>query len=102
MESGRDFVVPFRYGIVNHGVYRGAYPTLPNFRFLHQLKLKTIVSLVPEKPSPDLQRFAELLGIDLVHVRLERGASLNANLHIQLMKAVNVTSSYAISCIFLY
>ena len=56
--SGLPKVVPpLRFGIVEVGVYRGAYPTLFNFPFLKTLSLRTIISLVPENPTPDLEDF---------------------------------------------
>ncbi len=44
-------------------MYRGAYPTLPNFRFLRRMKLKTIISVIPEKPTSDLSDFCVHEGI---------------------------------------
>jgi len=41
----------------NEFVYRGAYPTLKNFRFLSDLNLKCMISLIPEKPTKDLTDF---------------------------------------------
>ena len=38
----RGLQPPFRYGIVVPSVYRGAYPTLLNLRFLRLLRLKTM------------------------------------------------------------
>ena len=45
---------PLRFAIVEEGVYRGAYPSLVNLRFLQRLQLRTVVSLLPEAPTPDL------------------------------------------------
>lgn len=39
---------PFRFAIVEPGIYRGGYPRAQNHDFLDQLQLKTIISLVPE------------------------------------------------------
>lgn len=50
-------VPPLRFATVDEGVYRGAYPTLANFRFLRSLRLRMIVSLLPEQPSADLAQF---------------------------------------------
>lgn len=52
-------VPPLRFATVDDGVYRGAYPTLANFRFLRSLRLRMIVSLLPEQPSTDLVQFCE-------------------------------------------
>jgi tyrosine-protein phosphatase OCA6 len=60
-------VPPFRFAIVEDGVYRGAYPTLKNCPHLKSLKLKTIISLIPEPPTLDLDDFCAINGIDLIH-----------------------------------
>lgn len=52
-------VPPLRFAAVDERVYRGAYPTLANYRFLRRLGLGTVVSLLPEQPSADLLRFCE-------------------------------------------
>lgn len=52
-------IPPFRFACVEAGVYRGAYPSLKNFRYLSRHQLKTVVSLVPDasEPSVDLAGF---------------------------------------------
>ncbi|KAH9601416.1 Atypical dual-specificity phosphatase Siw14-like [Trypanosoma melophagium] len=67
-----DVVPPFRFAVVEEGIYRGAYPTLRNFPFLRDLGLRTIVSLTPEEPTYDLSSFANAEGIILRHIRVER------------------------------
>ena len=57
-------VPPLRFSQVEEGVYRGAYPSLVNQRFLTRLKLRTVVSLLPEPPTADLLRWCELAGVD--------------------------------------
>ncbi|RLO07620.1 hypothetical protein DYB28_000738 [Aphanomyces astaci] len=56
-------IPPFRFTTVETRLYRGAYPTLPNFRFLRRLKLKTLVSVIPEPPTKDLVDFCAHEGI---------------------------------------
>ncbi|KAF0720638.1 Aste57867_152 [Aphanomyces stellatus] len=56
-------VPPFRFTTVENRIYRGAYPTLPNFRFLRRLKLKTVISVIPEEPTKDLIDFCSNEGI---------------------------------------
>lgn len=51
-------VPPFRFSVVEKGIFRGGYPTLKNFRFLRRLRLKTIIALTPEAPTADLIAFA--------------------------------------------
>ena len=82
-------VPPFRFSVVEVGVYRGAYPTLKNFAFLKILGLKTVISLCPvcykiilkqvlrlatiltkfkqEKPTMDLEDFCFTEGAELLH-----------------------------------
>ncbi|RNC36976.1 putative tyrosine phospatase-like protein, partial [Trypanosoma cruzi] len=67
-----DLVPPFRFAMVEEGVYRGAYPTLRNFPFLRGLGLRTIVSLIPEEPTYDLRCFAAAENITLRYIHAER------------------------------
>lgn len=83
---------PFRYGIVHTGIYRGAYPTLPNFRFLSRLQLKTIISLTPEDPINDLKAFAEMAGVTIRHYPISRNAPLSEVM--SLYDAANVKLFY--------
>ncbi|KAJ9073972.1 protein-tyrosine-phosphatase, variant 2 [Entomophthora muscae] len=48
---------PFRFGVVEEDVYRGAYPRDRNFQFLKRLKPKTVLSLIPEQPNDSLVKF---------------------------------------------
>lgn len=65
-------ILPFRYAIVEDGVMRGAHPTLKNYRFLRRLRLKSIVSLMAEPPTPDLAEFCASEGVDLVYRRVQK------------------------------
>ena len=56
--------------MVEIGVSRGAYPVLRNFRHLSRMRLKTIVSLIPEPPSADLVDFAKVAGIELIYIQV--------------------------------
>ncbi|ETO05887.1 Tyrosine phosphatase family protein [Reticulomyxa filosa] len=40
-------------------IYRGAYPTLVNFTFLKRLHLKSMISIIPETVTRDLQSFCK-------------------------------------------
>eukprot|EP00760_Papus_ankaliazontas_P032214 PhM_4_TR5691/c0_g1_i1/m.18288 len=64
-------VPPLRYHIVDNGVSCGGYPTLRNFSFLRRLKLRTIISIVPEEPTADLQEFCRHEKIRLRHISCE-------------------------------
>lgn len=70
MAASEELSPPFRYGIVEKGIARGAYPVLRNFRFLSRTRLKTIISLTPEPPSKDLTDFAALAGISVIYVNV--------------------------------
>lgn len=56
-------VPPLRFAHVEEAVYRSAYPTLVNFRFLRRLRLRTIVSMLPNEASSDLMEFCKGEGI---------------------------------------
>jgi len=72
-----EFVPPLRFGNVNQNLHRGSYPNLRNFRFLLRLKLKCILSLIPEPPSADLMMFASIFNVKLVHIPITRTAALS-------------------------
>jgi hypothetical protein len=81
-------IPPFRFATVDAGravagrsaeasgvesVYRSAYPSLRNYRFLLGLDLQTIVSLVPSsEPVKDLAEFCELNSITHRHIQVPR------------------------------
>eukprot|EP00244_Chara_vulgaris_P007410 TRINITY_DN2773_c0_g1_i1.p1 TRINITY_DN2773_c0_g1~~TRINITY_DN2773_c0_g1_i1.p1 ORF type:complete len:236 (-),score=20.69 TRINITY_DN2773_c0_g1_i1:404-1111(-) len=67
-----QLIPPFRYALVEEGFYRGAYPTLKNFRFLRRLHLKTMISLTPEPPSKDLREFCQAESITSRHFYVEK------------------------------
>lgn len=85
-----SLVPPIRFCYVNPGLSRGAYPTLRNFRFLSRLQLKTIISITPEPPIPDLVLFAEMAGIKLLHVPISRTSALSEPMQLALLSVVNV------------
>ena len=65
-------VPPFRFGVVEDELFRGAYPKQRNLRFLKRLRLSTIVSLIPEPPRPHVVEFCALHAITLVHIRTDK------------------------------
>ena len=65
-------IPPFRFATVESEVFRGAYPTLKNFRFLRRLNLACIVSLIPEAPNADLKAFCEEEKINNVHFKVKK------------------------------
>jgi len=64
--------VPFRYAMIEDGLYRDAYPTLKNFRFLVRLRLRTVISLTPEPPTVDLQQFFRSEKISSHYVKVDK------------------------------
>mmetsp|Transcript_6948 Transcript_6948/g.21133 ORF Transcript_6948/g.21133 Transcript_6948/m.21133 type:complete len:283 (+) Transcript_6948:157-1005(+) len=70
-------IPPLRFQVVEEGLYRGAFPSLKNYRFLRRLKLKTVVSLTPQDVSSadlrefcsheDLRGFCAQEEIELIH-----------------------------------
>ena len=80
-------VPPFRFATVEEGVYRGAYPTLKNFPFLETRGLRTVISLIPEKPTSDLEDFCWLHDIKLVHHLVEKKKD---DVPVRYLRAVHV------------
>jgi tyrosine-protein phosphatase OCA6 len=72
MTSAPTLNAPFRFAAVEDGLYRGAYPTLKNLRFLRRLRLKTIVSVIPELPTSDLRQFCDEEKINILHFQADR------------------------------
>ncbi|KAF9974228.1 hypothetical protein BGZ73_002414 [Actinomortierella ambigua] len=66
--SPPPLIPPFRFGTVEHEVYRGAYPKQRNLRFLKRLKLRTVLSLIPDAVDDDFLQFCEEQGIRWVHL----------------------------------
>lgn len=67
---------PSNYGAVVPGaVYRSSYPQEKNFEFLESLKLKTIITLVPEEIPAEYQAFTKKAGIQhfQVHINANKG-----------------------------
>jgi tyrosine-protein phosphatase OCA6 len=68
-----SFIIPpFRYAIVEDEVYRGAYPKNRNYRFLKRLKLKSMLSLVPNQPVPELLEFCRNENIKNIHFQVNK------------------------------
>jgi hypothetical protein len=63
---------PFRFSTVSTNVYRGAYPKSRNFTFLKTLKLRTIVSLTPDSPMPELLTFCANHSIQNIHIKVTK------------------------------
>lgn len=75
-ERLRSLIPPANYGAVLPGsIYRSSYPKEENFDFLNHVKIKTILTLVPEPLSPEYQTFMQENGIQHfhVHIRANKG-----------------------------
>ncbi|KAF9209264.1 hypothetical protein BGZ49_005541 [Haplosporangium sp. Z 27] len=70
--SPTPLIPPFRFGTVEPEVYRGAYPKQRNLRFLKRLKLRTILSLVPDAPDAIFQEFCSQQGIRTIHLPVDK------------------------------
>jgi hypothetical protein len=62
------YMTPLRFSTIEVGLYRGAYPTLRNFRFLRCLQIKMMISLTPEPPTADLSEYCQQFGIVNIHI----------------------------------
>jgi tyrosine-protein phosphatase SIW14 len=68
----QSLVPPNNYGAVLPGaIYRSSYPEEKNYGFLKDLKIKTILTLVPEPLSPEYQDFMKEAGIQHFHVHIK-------------------------------
>ncbi|KAF9286431.1 hypothetical protein BGZ68_002903 [Mortierella alpina] len=65
-------IPPFRFGTVEPEVYRGAYPKQRNLRYLKRLKLKTILSLIPDAPDEVFRQFCADQGIKSIHLPVDK------------------------------
>ncbi|KAG0346445.1 hypothetical protein BG004_001709 [Podila humilis] len=70
--SSSPLIPPFRFGTVENEVYRGAYPKQRNLRYLKRLKLKTILSLIPDAPDVVFKQFCEDHGIQTIHLPVDK------------------------------
>jgi len=60
------FIAPENFAMVESGVYRSAFPRSKNIAFLRRLKLKSVVSLVPEDYPTTMCEFYEKSNIKLI------------------------------------
>lgn len=51
---------------------RGAHPSLKNFCFMRRLRLRTLISLMPEPPSSDIDQFCSAENISLKYHRVDK------------------------------
>lgn len=70
---------PLNYGAVVAGsIYRCSYPQPENYDFIKDLKIKSILTLVPEPIAPEYHAFMDEAGIQhfRVHIRANKGEVL--------------------------
>ncbi|KAI8328745.1 tyrosine phosphatase family-domain-containing protein [Chlamydoabsidia padenii] len=67
-----NLIPPFRYTMVEEDLFRGGFPKPRNYRFLQRLRLKTILSLIPDKATPELQEFCERENIHMLRLTVDR------------------------------
>lgn len=71
-----SLIPPTNYGAVLPGsIFRSSYPEEANYDFLRDVKIKTILTLVPEPISSEYQAFMKEAGIQhfQVHIRANKG-----------------------------
>jgi tyrosine-protein phosphatase SIW14 len=63
--------MPYNFSLIEKGIYRSSFPRTKNIGFIKRLKLKTVVSLVPEDYPRQLVDFYEKEGIKLVSIGVD-------------------------------
>ncbi|KAG0052312.1 hypothetical protein BGZ83_002751 [Gryganskiella cystojenkinii] len=91
--SPAPLIPPFRFGTVEPEVYRGAYPKQRNLRYLKRLKLKTILSLIPDKPDEVFQEFCREQGITPIHLPVDKVKDNVPLTYNRAVEAVQVTAA---------
>lgn len=69
-------IPPLNYGAVIPGsIYRCSYPQPENYEFIKDLKIRSILTLVPEPIAPEYQSFMDSAGVQhfRVHIRANKG-----------------------------
>eukprot|EP01038_Epipyxis_sp_PR26KG_P016372 gene16372-22317_t len=66
LEDADTILAPENFAVVERGVYRSSFPRTKNISFLKQLKLKTVVSLVPEDYPQAMIDFYASVGTSLL------------------------------------
>jgi len=79
---------PLRYGIVQPGLHRGSHPKPRHEAFLATLNLKTIISIVPDEPTPELHEFMRNHAIQHVWVPCPKPKEGNIGLTSQAVNFV--------------
>jgi len=87
---GTTLIPPFRFGRVEETVFRSAYPTEVNLRFLKRLRLKTILCVIPSPPTDSLLAFSKAQGIDIEHIQVDKYKEKNPLTDAAVIKILEV------------
>ncbi|KAG0368465.1 hypothetical protein BGZ54_001881 [Gamsiella multidivaricata] len=93
--SPSPLIPPFRFGTIEPEVYRGAYPKQRNLRYLKRLKLRTILSLIPDEPDEVFQKFCTKQGIRSIHLPVDKVKDNVPLTYNRAVEAVQVRKKYS-------
>lgn len=71
MDIEEEILAPVNFSMVETGVFRSSFPRSKNMSFLKRLKLRTVISLVPEGYPDYLLEFYQKCGTKLISRPLE-------------------------------
>ncbi|EFA76291.1 hypothetical protein PPL_10054 [Heterostelium album PN500] len=99
--ENKQLIPPFRFAIIEEGLYRGSYPTEKNLRFLKRLKLKTIVSLTPKPPLKPFLNFCERYNTTSKHFPVSKfkdDVTIDASQVVQLLELMIDPANLPLYC----
>ncbi|KAF3936665.1 hypothetical protein ABW19_dt0209318 [Dactylella cylindrospora] len=85
-----EYEVPKNFSMVWPGVYRSSFPAEANFSYLKMLKLKTILTLIPEKYPQSNVEFMQSNGIQ--HIQIGIAANKEPFVDVPLDKITRAVS----------
>ncbi|EPS35690.1 hypothetical protein H072_10850 [Dactylellina haptotyla CBS 200.50] len=85
-----EYDVPRNFSMVWPGVYRSSFPAKANFPYLKMLKLKTILTLIPEKYPQSNVEFMQSNGIQ--HIQIGIAANKEPFVEVPLDKITQAVS----------
>ncbi|KAK6524285.1 hypothetical protein TWF694_005939 [Orbilia ellipsospora] len=85
-----EYDVPKNFSMVWPGVYRSSFPAEPNFPYLKMLKLKTVLTLIPEKYPQSNIEFMQSNGIQ--HIQIGIAANKEPFVEVPLDKITQAVS----------
>ena len=68
--GGEEFCMPEQFGIVEHGLYRCAFPTPEMYSFLRRLRVRTVINLLDKFPT-EYEAFVLGEGIQYLHAAVK-------------------------------